>query len=244
MTQLSKLSLTSDRDYLEIYQDGAITLNANGTPDADSTFPADPSAPFGFASSTTITHNLGSVPLVRAFWDPDKNGKWYGEKSSFKDPWLKVIATTTTVKLIMNTDGAAKTAIPVFYRIYDFGNKAITSDSRIDKIFTKDDTTGIALLSAGSFFVTETLLTIPHNGGEAPLYTVQFSEDNTNWYPAGSVIVGPFDTTSGPPGGPYARYYFTSVYCYVDATNLYVVMENNYSTNKTLYIRYALDYRQ
>lgn len=243
MSQLNQQSLTSDRDYLKIFTDGLITLNANGTPDADSTFPADPSAPFGFASSTTITHNLGSVPLVRAFWDPDKNGRFYGEKSSFKDPWLKVIVTDTYVKLIMNTDGGAKTAIPVFYRIYDLGNVAVTSDSRIDKIFTKAQTSGVATLSGGSFTVVDTLLTIPHSGGELPLYTVQFSEDQINWYAAGTRIVGPFDTTSGPPGGPYARYYFTSVYCYVDASNLYVVMQNNYASNKTLYIRYALDYQ-
>ncbi len=244
MSQLNQQSLTSDRDYLKIWQDSYITLNANGTPDADSTFPADPSAPFGFASSTTITHNLGYVPLVRAFWDPDKNGRWYGEKSSFKDPWLKVIATTTTVKLIMNTDGAAKTDIPVFYRIYDLGNQAVDSDSRIDKIFAKAVTSGVVGSSGSSFTVTEATVTIPHTAGERPLYTVQFSEDQINWYAAGTQIVGPFDTGSGPPGGPYARYYFTSCYCYTDGNNLYVVLQNNYASSKTIYIRYELDYMQ
>lgn len=243
MTQLSKLSLTSDRDYLEIYQDGAITLNANGTPDADSTFPADPSAPFGFASSTTITHNLGSVPLVRAFWDPDKNGKWYGEKSSFKDPWLKVIVTDTYVKLIMNTDGGAKTAIPVFYRIYDLGNVAVTSDSRIDKIFAKGQTSGSVGSSPSSLDITEATIIIPHSGGELPIYTVQFSEDQVNWYSSGTSIVGPPDPLSGPPGNP-SRFFNTSIYCYIDASNLYVVLQNNYATSKTIYIRYALDYIQ
>lgn len=243
MTQLNKLSLTSDRDYLEIYQDGLITISADSTPDSDSTFPADPSAPSGYAGFVNITHNLGTIPLVRAFWDADKNGTFYGEKISGKDPWLKVIANSTDVKLIMNTDGAVKNDIPVFYRIYDFGSKSVTSDSRIDKIFKKGQTSGVALLSGVSSSATETILTIPHNAGEVPLYTVQFSEDNTNWYPAGSQIIGEFDTSSGS-GGVYSIYYFTSVYCYVDNLTLYVVMLSNYPSDKTLYIRYVLDYRQ
>lgn len=244
MTQLNKLSLTSDRDYLEIHQDGLITISADGTPDSDSTFPTDPSAPIGYAGFVEITHNLESIPLVRAFWDADKNGVFYGEKASGKDPWLKVIADTSKVKLIMNTDGAVQTDIPVFYRLYDFGDKSATSDSRIDKIFKKGQTSGVALLSATSSSATETTLTITHNAGEIPLYTVQFSEDNINWYPAGAQIVGEFDTSSGPLGGPYSLYYRTSVYCYIDFTDLHIVMLNNYPSDKTLYIRYVLDYRQ
>ena len=77
MTQLRKLSLTSDRDYLKIHRDGLVLIPANGTPDADATFPADQDAPFGYASSLTINHGLGSVPLVRAFYDPDATNMWY-----------------------------------------------------------------------------------------------------------------------------------------------------------------------
>ena len=242
MSQLNELSLTSDREYLKIFTDGLITLIANGTPDADSTFPTDPAGPFGFASFLVIPHTLGVVPLVRGFWDPDKNGRFYGERSSFKDPWLKIISTATSVKLIMNTDGAAKTNIPVFYRIYDVGSVAATSDSAIDKIFKKGTSSGIVGASALSTTITELTVVIPHSAGERPLYTVQISEDQINWYASGTQIVGPFDTTSGPPGGPYSLYFYTSCYCYTDSLNLYVVLQNNYATSKTLYIRYTLDY--
>lgn len=243
MTLVNRVSLSSDFDYLKIAADGAITLDANGTPDADSTFPADPSAPFGFASSVTIGHSLGTVPMVRAFWDANKNGVWYGEKLSGQDPWLKIIATTSTVKLIMNTDGGAKTAIPVFYRIYDLGNVAVTSDSRIDKVFLASSTSGVVALSGSSASYSTTTLTIPHGGAAAPIYTIEISEDTVNWYPAGVEIVGPFDTGSGPPGGPYARYYSTSAYGYVDSTNLYIVLRSNYNVQKTVYVRYAVDSR-
>jgi hypothetical protein len=244
MSQLNELSLTSDREYLKIWGDGYLTISANGTPDADSTFPADPNAPFGFSGSVVIPHPLNSVPLVRAFWDPDKNGRFYGEKNAFKDPWLKVIPSISSVKLIMNTDGAAKLDIPVYYRIYDLGNVAATSDSAIDKIFKKDKTSGSVGASANSLDITEATISIPHPAGERPLYTVQFSEDQQNWYAPGTKIVGPFDTTTGPPGGPYSRYFYTSAYCYTDAFNLYVVLQNNYATSKTLYVRFALDYMQ
>lgn len=243
MADLNTLSWTSDKDYLEIFAEGSITLNANGTPDADSTFPADPDGPFGFASSTIITHNLGYVPLVRAHWDPDKNGKWYSDKNAAKDPWLKIIATTTQVKLIMNTHGAAKTNIPVWYRIYELKSKSVTSDSNFDKIFKKAYTSKTVGASSGSFTTIESTLTVPHGQDEAPAFTVQFSENGTDWYESGTQIVGPFDTTSGPPGGPYARYFFTSMYAYADDTNLYIVGQNNYTSSKTLQLRYALDYK-
>lgn len=241
---LSKTSITSDKDYLKIWQDAAITISANGAPDADSTFPADPSAPLGFTGSTTINHPLGVVPLVRAFWDAGKNGLWYATDSFDvfgvrTDPWLKVIATTTQVKLIMNTDGAAKTDIPVFYRIYDLGNKSVDSDSRIDKVFFKDTASGTVAASPFSIEIRETILTIPHTETEAPLFGMQFSENQVDWHDMGTHIAGGFDPASGG-----ARYYFTAAFITADATNLYIHLQSNYDVPKTIYARFVADYRQ
>lgn len=248
MTQLRKLSLTSDRDYLKIHSDGPLTISATGTPDADSTFPADPLAPFGFAGSVSVPHSLNSIPLFRAFYDPDKNGVWYNAlafPTGFqKDPWLKAIASTTELKLIMNTNGAGISDVPVFYRIYDLGEKSADSDSRIDKIFLKDQKSGTVAAAASSSDTSETIIPIPHPGGEAPLFSFQFSENQIDWYGEGARIVGGFDTASGPPGGPYARYFFTSAYGYVDNVNLYIVLQSNYGSSKTLYVRYECDYRK
>jgi hypothetical protein len=244
---LSDVSITSDKDYLKIFQDGQVLISANGTPDADSTYPADPNAPTGFAGSQTITHNLGTVPLVRAYWDKDKNGRWYNALAYVSgvpfDPRLKIIVTTSTLKLIMGTDGGAKTNIPVFYRIYDFGSKSMDSDRRIDKIFLVDDASGVVSAAAVSDIPNQTVITIPHGAGEAPLFTIEFSENQSDWYSEGSQIVGGFDTSSGPPGGPYAYYYYTTASASVDATNLYLTLESNYATSKTIYVRFALDYR-
>ena len=246
MSRLSTVSITSEKDYLRIFQDGQVTISANGTPDADSTFPADPYAPFGFAGFYTIDHNLGYVPMVRAFWDPNKNGVWYNSGASggyATDPWLKTIITTTQLKLIMNTDGAAKTDIPVFYRIYDFNSVAVNSDSRIDKIFFSDESQ-VTLSAAASSAVNETIvLTIPHGGNVPPLWTMQFSEDRLDWYNEGLRSIGLPDLTSGPPGGPYSYYYTTSCYAYVDATNLYIHASSNYASPKTIYLRFSTDYR-
>lgn len=243
MTQLNQQSITSDKNYLYIFQDGQVLINANQTPDADSTYPADPTGPFGFASFQTITHNLNSVPLVRAFWDPAKNGMWYNARLNSVDPWLKTIATTTQLKLIMNTDGAAKTNIPVFYRIYDFLSVAVNSDSRVDKIFLKDATRSVSVgSSASSILYTEAILTIPHGAGEVPIWSLEFSEDGRNWYEEGTFIVGPSDPASGPPGNP-SRTFNTQAMARADATNFYISGFNNYATSKTIFFRFALDYR-
>lgn len=240
---LNKTSITSDKDYLKIFQDGPITISANGVPDADSTFPADPAAPSGFAGFTIIPHTLGTVPLVRAFWDPAKSGMWYATDSFDvfgirNDPWLKVIATTTQVKLIMNTDGAAKLDIPVFYRIYDLGNKSVDSDTRIDKIFLKDVANGVVEASPFSIETRETLLTIPHTELEAPIFSMQFSENQIDWYDMGTRIAGGYD-----PGSGFARYYFTAAFASVNATNLYIYLQSNYPVSKTIYVRFEVDYR-
>lgn len=259
MTQIAKVSITSDKDYLKIHDDGLVLINANGTPPAIASFPGDGFAAT-LASQLVIPHTLGSVPLVRGFWDPRKNGKWWASHAfpdsslglfPFQevDPFLNIIAGSSDVTLIMGTNGAAQTNIPVFYRIYDLGNVAVTSDSRIDKIFfTQPGAQGTASAAPDSFDPTFTTITIPHppdklSGGEVPIWSFQFSEDNSNWYGENGKIVGPPDTGSGPPGGPYSTYYYTKAYCYCDATNFYIILENNYASSKTIYYRYELDYR-
>lgn len=244
---LLKTSADSDKDYLKIFNDGQVTISANGSPDADSTFPADPNEPFGYSGSQTISHGLGVVPLVRAFINSNKDGRWYGsfrdEDAAQLDPWLNFIVTTSQLKLIVNTNsGSHENNIPVFYRIYDLGEKALDSSERIDKIFKKDN--GSASVGAFSFPTPGvTRVTRAHNAGVAPLYTLQFSEDGSTWYNEGESIIGPPDTSSGPPGGPYSRYYRTRAYGSVDNNNMYISLVNDYETTKTIYYRYTLDYR-
>jgi hypothetical protein len=254
MTLLSEQSVTSDKDYLKIQSDGQILINCNGTPDADSTFPQEAFAAT-YASSQAIVHGLGTIPLVRGFWDPGKNGRWWASHAfpdsglglfPFQevDPFLLMISDISTVKFIMGTNNTPQTNIPVFYRIYDLGNAAVTSDSRIDKIFFKQPgTSAVAAAALDSFTPTFSTYAFPHGQTEAPIWTLQFSEDNSNWYNENGKIVGPPDTGSGPPGGPYSIYYYTRVFCYADASNFYVVLESNYTSSKTIYFRYSLDYR-
>lgn len=247
-------SVTSDKDYLKIHDDGLILVDANGVPGADASFPYEAFAAT-WSGFENVNHGLGTVPLVRAFWDPGKNGRWWASHAfpDFSlglfpyqevDPFLLLIANTTNLKLIMGTNIAPVTDIPVFYRIYDLGAKSIDSDSRIDKIFFKEPGGSLTVGAAASsfdpvFFVKP----IAHTGGEAPIWTLQFSEDNVNWYNENSKIVGPPDTGSGPPGGPYSRYYYTTAYAYATATDFVIIGENNYGVARNIYYRYTLDYR-
>lgn len=240
-------SVTSDKDYLEIHDDGQVLLDVDDTPDSEEQSPdiTDP-IPADYAGDTNISHNLGYVPIVRAFFDPDKNGTWYASRDieNLDDPWFRWYATTTKIKLMVLKTGSTLSNVPVFYRIYKFGDESITSDDRIDKIFLKGEDSGSVASSPSSFTVNSTLLTIPHNsGGDVPIFTVQFSEDEDDWYEEGTQIIGADDTTSGPPGGPYARFYFTTAQAYIDDTNLYINLRSNYASAKTIYVRYALDYR-
>lgn len=254
MTQLNKLSLTSDRDYLKIHDDGQLLISTSGAAESDATFPVDAFAAT-LSGSQTINHGLGTAPLVRTFWDPNKNGQWWAAHAFpdpslglfpfFEvDPFLIPIITSQDLKLIIGTNGSAVTDIPVFYRIYDLGNVAITSDSRIDKIFAKEPgQTATAPAAPDSFDPTFKVITIPHPAGEAPIWTFQFSEDGSNWYNENGKIIGPPDTGSGPPGGPYSVYYYTRAFCYADSRNFYIILENNYASDKTIHYRYTLDYR-
>lgn len=247
---LSDVSLTSDKSYLQIAFEASTTMDCNGVADSDSTFPSDVDEPFGFSNSFTVTHDFGYVPIVRVFWDAGKNGRWYssrgkiGNATDYIEPWIKILATATTVKFILNTDGTAQTNIPIFYRIYKLGSESTTTDERIDKIFKKESVSATVAASGISFSESTTTLALPHGQtAEVPIYTVQFSDDNSNWYSANSPIVGAFDTASGPPGGPYSQYFYTNVSASIDATNLYLVLRSNYPTTKTIYVRYTLDTR-
>lgn len=259
MTLLSEQSITSDKDYLKIESQDTINISATGTPDADSTFPVEAFAAT-WAGSALITHGLGATPLVRAFWDPGKNNRWWSSHAfppstmglfPFQevDPFLQFIADTSTLKLIMGTNNAPVSNIPVFYRIYDLGQVAVTSDSPIDKIFFKQPSaSGVAAAAPDSFDPTFTTITIPHppnslQTNEVPIWTLQFSEDNANWYNENGKIVGPPDTDSGPPGGPYSIYFYTRVFCFCDSLNFYIVLESNYASSRTIFYRYSLDYR-
>lgn len=258
MTQIADVSITSDKDYLKIHEDGEITIDAADTPGAISSFPGDGFAAT-LASSVVIPHSLLTPPLVRAFWDPNKDGVWW-QAHAFPssalglfpfqevDPFLNVVSDANNVELIMGTNGSAKSDIPVFYRIYDFGERAVDSDSRIDKIFFKDQAEGEAPAAPDSFDPTYTVISIPHppdalEAGEVPIWSMQFSENGTDWYGENGKIIGPPDTGSGPPGGPYSIYYYTKAYCFVDDTNFNIILENNYASQKTIHFRYELDYR-
>ena len=240
-------SLDSDFDYLKVYLSGSTTISANSALTSESQLPDTAYPSIGLSGSTTITHNLGYVPMVRVFWDPAKNGKWYNSFAdpggARLDPWVLIRVTSTDLKIIMNTDGGAKTNIPVKYKIYDNGDVAVTSDLPVDKIFQMGSSNGSVGPAASSVVASESTITIPHTGGEAPMFTLQFSLDQVNWYTSGSRIDGTYDTASGPPGGPYTRVFWVSAYGYVDSNNLYAVIQSNYTaTAKTIYIRYALDY--
>lgn len=251
---LVKESLTSDKDYLKIHMDDMITINATGVPDSDASYPNDFSD-FIYANSVTINHNLGTIPLYRIFWDPNKNGRWFqvyaepnastGLFPSFAvNPLAVGLATTNQLKIIMGSKFAATSNIPVYYRIYNLGSVSANSDLRIDKVFSKQSGTSSNVGGAGSSFdPASSIITIPHGQSTWPLWTLQFSEDGTNWYGEGSRIYGPPDTSTGPPGGPYSVYYYTSVFAFADDSNFYVVLNNNYPSTKTLHYRYALDYR-
>lgn len=245
---MSQYSLNSDFDYLKIHLNGSTTIDANSTPTSNSTMPFAPFPPLGYADEISINHGLGYIPMYRLFWDPAKDGTLYGYYANPSggriDPWLTAFVDTDNLTLVMNTDGIAKSDIPVYYRVYDNQGVAVNSDSGIDKVFLTGESSTSVPAAASSVTTNDVTITVPHGQTEAPFFTVQFSENNSDWYPMGVLIEGLFDTASGPMGGPYARRFYTSAYAYTDATNLYIVCQSNYTaSSKTIYVRYALDYR-
>lgn len=252
-------SITSDFDYLKIYDDATVLITTTTPTDPDFQFPVDPFGGFGSGEQGVrqILHPLGTIPLVRAFIDPGANGIWYSSQFqsvppyspfiSTIDPDLLTLVDANSLKLCVNSFSGHKSNIPVFYRIYYPGTKGVDSDTRIDKIFAKSDPATPFYIDVGaapdSMDSVQNQATVAHNANEAIIWTMQFSEDGNTWYNDGNFIYGPPDTNSGPPGGPYASYYYTRAYAYADNNTFYLRAENNYPTGKRLYFRWALDYR-
>lgn len=232
-------SLTSDNDYLKLRFEGSTNITVTATSDADD----HPNAVY--SKAFTINHSLGEVPMVRSWLDVDKNGRWHDGKYNLatgSDFWLTSSSTTSATKIILNSNSSTTTNMPVYYKIYANGTKGFSSDDLYDKIFKKgtSSTTISASGSPGTF--TTSTITIPHPEGEEPLYHIEFSEDGTNFYGLGSIIEGPPDTTSGPPGGPYSRYFITLGEAYSTTSSVVVTLYHNYGSDRTIYIRYALEY--
>lgn len=243
-------SLTSDRDYLEVVTNSSTTVSATSIAgDPDGVYPR--TVDYGsYSGSTTITHSLGDVPIVRAFFDSDKNGRlyntirWSSGSSYLADkaaPLLITQSTTSATKLIINAQSSTSN-IPVYYRIYRFGTKGVTSDAAIDKIFNKSSDNKAVGAAASSSDPVEGNSTIPHGQGEKIFWTLEFSDNQTDWYREGALVFGSPDTGTGPPGGPYANYYYYVAYGSADATNFYVTYVHNYPTSKTIYTRFVWDY--
>jgi hypothetical protein len=246
----SILSLTSDSDYLKIWDDASVLITTTTPSDPDFQFPVDPFGGFGAGEQgiAPIFHGLGTPPLVRAFIDPAANGMWYSSQyvNGFitLDPDLLTLVDANSLKLCVNSS-THKSNIPVFYRIYYPGTKGVDSDTRIDKIFAKSPSGFFVdcAAAADSADPVQAEGSVDHNANEAIIWTMQFSEDGSTWYNDGNFIYGPADTLSGPPGGPYSRYYYTRAYARADNNTFYVRAESNYATTKRLYFRWTLDYR-
>jgi hypothetical protein len=249
---LSKASITSDFDYLKLVQDATLSITTTTPSDSDFASPYDPFGGFGSGEQgiVTVTHNLGFIPFVRAYIDSGNNGHWYGsyQQNGYIqiDPNLLTLVSTSTLKLCVNSS-SHKSSIPVYYRLYKPTGQAATSSDRIDKIFMKSDPAAPSQIILSTCAISsdnvQGLVTIPHNQNEAICWTMQFSQDGVSWYNDADFIYGPPDTNSGPPGGPYAYYYYCRAYASGDSTNFYILFEHNYPSNKTIYARWALDYR-
>lgn len=247
-------AVTTDRDYLEIVKNDNSLVSATsigGDTDGISPQTVVSYGATTYSGSSTVTHSLGSVPIVRAFYDSDKNGRLYNTTrwtSGFNymqtvdsAPQLLTLSTTNTTKLII-ANANSISDVPVYYRIYKFGTKGFTTDSSIDKIFHKDTDSATVSAAAFSDQPVASTNTLPHGQAEKIFWTLEYSVDQTNWYRGGSLLFGSPDTTSGPAGGPYSFYYYVTAYGSADATNFYVTYVHNYPTSKTIYTRFVWDY--
>lgn len=242
-------SVTSDRDYLELVSKTDTTISASGGSDSDFTYPQTVYP--GNYGVTTVTHGLGIVPFVRAYYAPAGGNRWYStlrpNGSAYKgktNPWMLTVSTTTTTKVSILSSGTSNN-IPVHVRIYRFNyDKSVTSDEEMDKIFLDNGTDSTTLSAAGSSIAPVfTTRTIAHSGGADALATLEFSFDQVSWYSAGSYIFHGYDTGSGPPGGPYAYSYYTTALASSDDQNVYIYYEHNRASSSTIYVRYVLDYK-
>ena len=105
----------------------------------------------------------------------------------------------------------------------NYNSVAFASLWPVDKIALEGTTTYTQPTGGPSAYGT---LTIPHTLGYACFITLAWSVDAVNYYPAQAVI-----TTSA--------YY--SVNGSVDASNIYLYFRNNSGSDKTFYVKYALD---
>lgn len=253
----NQTSITSDFDFLKVAFSDTVLITTTAVSDPDFQFPVDPFGGFGFGEQgiLPINHNLGTIPLVRAWIDPLKNGVWHGSNTTFYPPYSAFISTIepnlltlvgpNTLKLCVNALGGHQSNIPVYYRIYSLSDVGVDSDSLIDKIFAKSPA-GYSQSVGGASSSSdpkEEVFPVPHGQNEAIIWTMQFSVDQVDWYNDGNFIYGPPDTGSGPPGGPYARYYYQRAYMYGDNNNVYLVCEHNYASTTTFYFRWTLEYR-
>lgn len=240
-------ALTTDNDYLKLADYGSTTITAIASTDSDFTYPASVHSNGSYLGVQTVNHSLGVVPLVRAYWDPAKNGTWRAVEDNLNyvgtETTLGVAASTSNVKLgIMANSGV--TSIPVYYKIYQIGDVGFSTDYEQDKVFLQGSGSVTVSASGSSATYNSQTVNVAHGAGEVPCWSLEFSEDNSNWYPEGTFIVGAIDTASGPPGGPYTRNFQTFAHSTCTSTTYTINLYSNYSASKTLYYRYALDYRQ
>lgn len=254
----SQSSITSDFDYLKLVRDDTLFITTTAVGDPDFQFPVDPFGGFGFGEQgiASVEHSLGTIPLVRAFIDPLKNGTWYSSNPTFYPPYapfisaiepnLLTLVSPMVLKLCVNALNGHQDNIPVYYRLYALSDVGVDSDSRIDKIFSKSPPGYSMTIGAApsSFDPVMLIASENHSVGEAICWTMQFSLDQQNWYDDGNFVYGPPDTGSGPPGGPYSRYYYVRAYMYADNLTSYTAVEHNYGSNVTVYFRWTLEYRK
>lgn len=247
-------SITTDRDYLEIVDSNDLFLTATSAQsDADGQYPhtvmvGDSTV----GTSVPINHNIGSIPIVRVFYDPDKNGTLYNTArfttgdytAEVSGPRVFHVSTAATTKILMNAPSSISN-VPVYYRIYKFGDKGVSTDYAIDNIFAKGTDSETLGAAADSTLPVMSVNTIAHGLGEQILWKLQFSESPTGpWYDEGNLLFGAPDTTSGPPGGPYERYFYKTAYGYANATNFYISYLHNYGSGQTIYTRFVWEYKK
>lgn len=97
------------------------------------------------------------------------------------------------------------------------------SGDGIDKVVAENIDTPLTY-SVPDLTTQNQTLTNPY--GIKCFITMSFSVDGTNYYPAQSVLTDLNPTTAN---------------AWVDATSIYLVMENFSGSTKTFYIKYALD---
>ena len=112
------LVFTSDKNYLKLAAFQPATMNK----------PSTPNAYFNYESSLTITHNLGYIPLVRAYYDYNNAGTIYpctgqaGVRTAFGpslDYWFYIDEITTTTVTFKAEDVSSRSGtFTIYYKIY------------------------------------------------------------------------------------------------------------------------------